>query len=196
MWAFIRKSLIGGLLVWLPIIATLWIIQFIVQLMDKPLSFLPVDYQIPGLGFVIAVLVLLITGILVGNFVGKKLVDAWEYLLNRIPLVRSIYSAIKQVLQTVLVPSGQSFRQVLLVQFPHQNSWTIAFLVGQPLKHVDELLKQESVMVYVPTTPNPTSGYLMIVKKSDTHLLNISVEEALKHVVSLGVVQPKKAGVH
>lgn len=196
MWAFIRKSLIGGLLVWLPIIATLWIIQFIVHLMDKPLSFLPTQYQIPGLGFVIALCVLLFTGILVGNFVGKKLVDAWEYILHRIPLVRSIYSAIKQVLQTVLVPSGESFRQVLLVQFPHQDSWTIAFLVGAPLAEAGELLKQDSVMVYVPTTPNPTSGYLMIVKKSDTHLLNISVDEALKHVVSLGVVQPKKSGVH
>ncbi|MDX2164682.1 MAG: DUF502 domain-containing protein [Gammaproteobacteria bacterium] len=196
MWAFIRKSLIGGLLVWLPIIATLWIVQFIVQLMDKPLSFLPAQYQIPGLGFVIAILVLITTGVLVGNFVGKKFIEAGEYLLHRIPLVRSIYSAIKQVLQTVLVPSGQSFRQVLLVQFPHQDSWTVAFLVGSPLDEVNEVLQQDSVMVYVPTTPNPTSGYLMIVKKTDTRVLHISVEEALKHVVSLGVVQPKKVGAH
>jgi uncharacterized membrane protein len=196
MWAFIRKALIGGLLVWLPIIATLWIIQFIVGLMDKPLSFLPEQYRIPGLGIVIAVLVLFTTGILVGNFIGKKLVYAWEFILNRIPLVRSIYSAIKQVLQTVLVPSGQSFRQVLLVRFPHQDSWTIAFLVGASLKEVSELLKQELITVYVPTTPNPTSGYIMLVKKEDTKELAMSVEDALKYVISLGAVQPKKLGEH
>lgn len=192
MWAFIRKALIGGLLFWLPILATLWIIQFIVSLMDRTLSFLPEAYQIPGLGLLIAVFVLLTTGILVGNFIGKKLVDAWEYILNRIPLVRSIYSAIKQVLQTVLVPSGQSFRQVMLVRFPHQDSWTIAFLVGASLKEVDELLQQTLITVYVPTTPNPTSGYIMLVKKEDTRELAMSVEDALKYVISLGAVQPKK----
>ncbi|HEV2613664.1 MAG TPA: DUF502 domain-containing protein [Gammaproteobacteria bacterium] len=196
MWAFIRKALIGGLLVWLPIIATLWIIEFIVGLMDRTLAFLPEQYQIPGLGLVIAVCILLATGILVGNFVGRKFIAAWEYLLDRIPLVRSIYSAIKQVLQTVLVPSGQSFRQVMLVRFPHQDSWTVAFLVGPALKEVNELLNQDLITVYVPTTPNPTSGYIMLLKKEDTRELNMSVEEALKYVISLGVVQPKKIGAH
>lgn len=195
MWNFVRKALIGGLLFWLPVIATLWIIQFIVHLMDKPLSFLPLEYRIPGLGIVIAVLVLFLTGVLVGNFIGRKLVDAWEYILNRIPLVRSIYSAIKQVLQTVLVPSGQSFRQVLLVQFPHQDSWTVAFLVGDSPKEVHDLLQQDLLTVYVPTTPNPTSGYIIMVKRANTRVLAMTVEEALKYVVSLGVVQPKKIGV-
>jgi len=194
MWAFIRKALIGGLLVWLPVIATWWIIEFLVHLMDKPLSFLPPEYHIPGLGIVIAVMVLFVTGVLVGNFVGKKLISAWEYVLNRIPLVRSIYSAIKQVLQTVLVPSGQSFRKVLLAKFPHQDSWTIVFLVGASPTEVSEILKQELITVYVPTTPNPTSGYIMIVKKEDTRELSMSVEEALKYVISLGAVQPKKLG--
>jgi uncharacterized membrane protein len=203
MLAFIRRALIGGLLVWLPILATLYVLRFIVGLMDNSLSVLPKQYQpeqlfgfhIPGLGVVLAVFILFFTGLLVGNFIGRKFVKFWEYLLHRIPFVRSIYSAVKQVLETVLVPSSQSFRQVLLVKFPHAESWSIAFLVGQGLKETNELLQQDLLTVFVPTTPNPTSGYIVFVPKKDTVELSMSVDEALRFVISLGVVQPKKTGV-
>jgi uncharacterized membrane protein len=198
MWQFIRRCLIGGLLIWLPIWATLFVLGFVVHLLDSTVSLLPHDYQpeqflgfqIPGLGVVLAILVLFFTGLLVSNFMGRRLLSWWEFILARIPLVRSIYSAVKQVSQTVLVPNGQAFRQVLLVQFPHQNSWTIAFLVGQSLPEVNKVLNQAMITVYVPTTPNPTSGYIIMVPKEQTKVLEMSIDEALKFVISLGVVQP------
>jgi uncharacterized membrane protein len=203
MWAFIRRALIGGLLVWLPILATLYVLKFIIGLMDNSLSLLPAQYHpdellgfnIPGIGVILAILILFFTGLFVGNFIGKKFVQLGEYILHRIPLVRSIYSAVKQVLETVLVPTSQSFRQVVLVKFPHPDSWTIAFLVGQGLKEVNKALDQDLLTVFVPTTPNPTSGYIVLVPRKDTIELSMSVDEALKFVISLGVVQPKKSGV-
>ncbi len=199
MWAFIRRAMIGGLLVWLPILATLFVLKFIIGLMDNSLSLLPTQYHpeqlfgfdIPGLGVVLAVLILFFTGLFVGNFIGKKFVKLWEYVLNHIPFVRSIYSAVKQVLETVLVPSSQSFRQVLLVRFPHQGSWTIAFLVGQGLPEANVLTQEDLLTVFVPTTPNPTGGYIILVPRKEAIELSMSVDEALKFVISLGVVQPK-----
>lgn len=199
MWAFIRRALIGGLLVWLPILATLFVLKFIIGLMDNSLSLLPLKYHpeqlfgfhIPGVGVVLAILILFFTGLFVGNFIGEKFMELWEYILNRIPLVRSVYSAVKQVLETVLVPSSQSFRQVLLVRFPHQNSWTIAFLVGQGLIEANELTQEDLLTVFVPTTPNPTGGYVIFVPRKDAIELSMSVDEALKFVISLGVVLPK-----
>ena len=140
-------------------------------------------------------LVLFFTGLLAGNFIGRKMLQFWEFVLHRIPIVRTIYSAVKQVLETVLVPSSQSFRQVLLVKFPHQESWTLGFLVGQGVAEVNKLLNAEMLTVFIPTTPNPTSGYIIIVPRKDAMVLNMSVDEALKFVVSLGVVQPRKLGV-
>ena len=203
MWGFIRRCLVGGLLVWLPILATLFVIKFIIGLIDSSLLLLPHAYQpqnligidIPGLGVVIAILVLFFTGLLAGNFIGRKMLELWEFVLHRIPVVRTIYSAVKQVLETVLVPSSQSFRQVLLVKFPHQESWTLGFLVGQGVAEVNKLLNAEMLTVFIPTTPNPTSGYIIIVPRKDAMVLNMSVDEALKFVVSLGVVQPRKLGV-
>jgi len=203
MWGFIRRCLVGGLLVWLPILATLFVIKFIIGLIDSSLLLLPHAYQpqnligidIPGLGVVIAILVLFFTGLLAGNFIGRKMLQFWEFVLHRIPIVRTIYSAVKQVLETVLVPSSQSFRQVLLVKFPHQESWTLGFLVGQGVAEVNKLLNAEMLTVFIPTTPNPTSGYIIIVPRKDAMVLNMSVDEALKFVVSLGVVQPRKLGV-
>lgn len=199
MWLFIRRCLIGGLLVWLPILATLFVLRFIITLMDNSLSLLPEPYQpqnllglsIPGLGIVIAVLILFITGLLAGNFIGKKLVKLWEYILNRIPFVRTIYSGVKQVLETVLLPNNQSFRQVVLVKFPHTESYTVGFIVGQGLAEASEKLHKDLLTVFVPTTPNPTSGYIILVQRQNAIILTMSVDEALRYIISLGVVQPK-----
>lgn len=200
---FIRRCLIAGLLVWLPIWATLLVVKFLVESLDSTLSLLPVAYQpeqllgfrIPGLGLVIALLVLFVTGLLVSNFFGKWIVNVWEKLLARIPFVRSIYSAVKQVLETVFKSNGQSFRKVLLVKFPHQETWTVAFLAGPSASQISHAMKEELLTVYVPTTPNPTSGYLIFVKKEDAVELNMSVDEALKYVISLGVVHPSNKKV-
>lgn len=198
MWQFIRRCLIGGLLVWLPLWATLLIIKFIVNGIDNTFSLLPSSYRpdsligfhVPGLGLVIAILILFFTGLLVSNFIGKRLVELWEAIFARIPFVRTIYSGIKQVLQTVLIPNNQSFRKVVLIKFPHQEMYTIAFLVGPGLKEANHVLDKELLTVFVPTTPNPTSGYLVMVEKGQISELDMSVDEALKLVISLGVVQP------
>jgi uncharacterized membrane protein len=198
MGPFIRRCFIGGLLVWLPILATLLVLRFIVGILDNSLSLLPQPFQpdnllgfhIPGLGVVLGILVLFFTGLLVGNFIGSKFVQLWEYILARIPLVRTVYSAVKQVLETVLTPSGQAFRKVLLIKFPHQESWTLAFLVGQGLVENTMAIQKDLVTVFVPTTPNPTSGYIVLVPKEQTLELEMTVDEALKFVISLGVVQP------
>jgi uncharacterized membrane protein len=202
MWGFIRRCLVGGLLVWLPLLATLFVLRFIITLIDSSLLLLPSAYQpqhlfgmnIPGLGVVISILILFLTGLLAGNFLGRKMVELGEFVLARIPVVRTIYSAVKQVLETVFSPSSQSFRQVLLVRFPHQESWTLGFSVGQVLPEVNKVLEKELMTVFIPTTPNPTSGYIVMVPKEDVKILNMSVDEALKFVISLGVVQPKKIG--
>jgi uncharacterized membrane protein len=198
MGPFIRRCFIGGLLVWLPILATLFVLRFIVGILDNSLSLLPQPFQpdnllgfhIPGLGVLLGILVLFFTGLLVGNFIGSKFVQLWEYILARIPLVRTVYSAVKQVLETVLTPSGQAFRKVLLIKFPHQDSWTLAFLVGQGLVDNSIKIQKDLVTVFVPTTPNPTSGYIVLVPKEQTMELDMTVDEALKFVISLGVVQP------
>jgi len=202
MWSFIRRCLVGGLLFWLPILATIFVLRFLIDLVDSSLSLLPKNYQpenlfgfhIPGFGVLLAILVLFFTGLLVGNFVGKELMKFWEFLLNRIPFVRTIYSSVKQVLETVLVPSNQSFRQVVLVKFPNQENWTLAFLVGQGLKEASEKLGNDMLTVFVPTTPNPTSGYIVLVEKQNMIELSTSVDDALKYIISLGVVHPKVRG--
>lgn len=194
----IRKYLIAGLLVWLPIWATYFIVKFLIDLMDGTLSLLPTKYQpdqifnahIPGLGFIFTLIILFVTGLLVTNFLGHKIVKVWEKLLSRIPLVRTIYSAVKQVVHALLQPKGNSFRKVLIVEYPRHGVWSIAFQTsdqfgGSP--HPKDVLT-----VFIPTTPNPTSGFLTIIPKADTRELDMSVEEALKMVISLGVVMPHK----
>ena len=195
MGAFIRRCLIAGLLIWLPVLVTFFVLRFIIGLMDNVLALLPDRYQIPGFGVIIAILILFVTGLLVRNFIGRKLVVWWEYILHRIPIIRTIYSAAKQVFETVLVPNGQAFRQVVLVTFPHEHHWTLAFVVGQGLPEANRLLNQELLTVYVPTTPNPTSGYIILVPTESVKVLSMSVDDALKYVISLGVVQSKKIGV-
>ncbi len=194
----LKGYLLTGFLIWLPMAITIWVLNLIVSTMDQTLHWLPEHWQpeallgfhLPGLGVLAALLVMVSTGALAANILGQKIVALWENILTRIPVVKSIYSSVKQVSDTLLSGSGQAFRKALLVQFPHQDAWTIAFLTGQPGSGVAEHLEGEFVSVYVPTTPNPTSGYFLLVKKSDTRELDMSVDDALKYVISMGVVSP------
>ena len=190
-----KKYLITGLLIWLPLSITLWVIRFIVTTMDGvfPSWSIPEVIQrqhIPGFGLLMAVLLVFVTGVLAANFIGERLVGWWELLLNRIPIVRTIYSSVKQVSDTILSPNGQAFRKAVLVQYPRQGMWTIAFLTGTPGPGVAEHLPGEHVSVYVPTTPNPTSGFFIMLPKADLVELDMSVDAALKYIVSMGVVAP------
>lgn len=194
----LKRYFIAGLLVWVPIWVTLLVMGFIADLMDKTLSLLPHQWQpdhllgfhIPGLGLVFTVLLVLATGLFATNIFGNKLVAMGEGLLSRIPVVRSIYSGSKQVMQTLFKPEGEAFKKVLLVHFPQQEIWTIAFLTGTGFAEAESKVGEELVSVFVPTTPNPTGGYYMLIPKKDVIELNLSVEDAFKMIVSLGVVKP------
>ena len=194
----LRKWLFAGLLVIVPLIVTVWVIDWMVTTLDKTLQILPQAWQpdlllglhVPGLGVLFALLVLLIIGALASNFVGNKLVSWWHALLGRIPVVRSIYSGVKQVSDTLFSEKGNAFRQALLVQWPHENMWTIAFLTGTPGGELNTHLRGNYISVYVPTTPNPTGGYFVMVNKDRCIELEMSVDEALTYVISMGVIVP------
>ena len=196
-----KKYLITGLLIWIPLAITLWVLHLIVSSMDQVLNLLPpalnpetlLGRQIPGLGLVLTFVVVLATGIFASNIIGQRLFLLWERILLRIPVVNSIYNGVKQVSDTLFRPGGQAFRKVLLVRWPHGGSWTIAFLTGQPGGDVVNHLDGEYVSVYVPTTPNPTGGYFVILPRRDIVELEMSVDEALKYVISMGVVAPRPA---
>jgi len=194
-----RKYLITGLLIWLPLGITILILETIIGWMDQSMLLLPpawrpealVGFRIPGLGAVLAVLVVLLTGVFARNIVGRRLLVWWEGLLGRIPIVRSIYSSVKQVSDTMLSPKGNAFRKVVLVEFPQRGQWTLAFIVGEPSGMVAEsLAAQDWVTVYVPTAPNPTSGYVVMMSADRVRDVDVTVDEALKFHVSLGVVDP------
>jgi uncharacterized membrane protein len=197
----IRKYFITGLLIWVPLAITLWVLNFIVSTMDKTLLLLPPTWRplsllhadIPGFGVILTLLIVFITGLLARNFIGQRLVKFWEGLLGRIPIVRSVYSSVKQVSDTVLSDSGQAFRKALLIQYPRPGIWTIAFQTGTPADEVRQLVPLDMVAVYVPTTPNPTSGFFLMLPRTDVLELDMSVDEALKYVVSMGVVAPQLA---
>ena len=193
-----KRYFITGLLVLVPLLITLWVLATLIGIMDQSLLLLPsawrpeaqLGYRIPGLGALLTLLIVFVTGLVATNFFGKQLIIMWEALLGRVPVVKSIYNSVKQVSDTLFSGSGQAFRQALLVQFPHQGSWTIAFLTGQPGGDVTNHLQGEYVSVYVPTTPNPTGGYFLMMRKSDVIELDMSVDEALKYIISMGVVTP------
>ncbi len=190
-----KRYFIAGLLVWVPLAVTIWLIRFLVTTMDGVLPewMIPdvIERQhIPGMGLVAVLLLVFATGVLAANFIGERLVRWWEMLLARIPIVRTIYSSVKQVSDTILSPNGQAFRKAVLVQYPRQGSWTIAFLTGAPGPGVIEHLPGEHVSVYVPTTPNPTSGFFLLMPKREVVELDMSVDAALKYIVSMGVVAP------
>jgi uncharacterized membrane protein len=193
-----KKYLITGLLIWIPLVITLWVLKFIFDALDQSLLLLPPEMRtesvfgvhIPGLGVVITLAIVLFTGVFATNFFGAKLVTIWHDLMHRIPVVRSIYSSVKQISDTLFSSSGHAFRKALLVQWPQQGMWTIAFLTGIPGGDVARQLPGDYISVYVPTTPNPTGGYFVIVARSDTIELDMTVDEALKYVISMGVVPP------
>ena len=196
--ATLRKYIIAGLLVWLPFAAPIVIVKFLIDLMDKTVLLLPPDWQpanllgfsIPGFGVIIALSILLLTGMLAANLFGRRFVEMWERILNRIPLVRSIYSSVKQISSTIFDPSGKSFRKVVLLEYPRKGLWSIGFLtndaMGDELCSVDDTL----VSVFIPTTPNPTSGFIIMTRKDEITELNMNVEEAFKFVISMGVIIP------
>ena len=194
----IKRYFITGLLIWVPLAITAWVLSLIASAADQSLRLLPeaihphnlLGFDIPGAGIVVTLLIVLFTGLLAANFIGQRLVNWWERLLARIPVVNSIYNGVKQVSDTLLSSSGMAFRQPLLVQYPHQGSWTIAFLTGEPGGDVVNHLAGEHVSVYVPTTPNPTSGFFLMLRKSDVIELDMDVDEALKYIISMGVVAP------
>lgn len=199
MMSYIRRYFISGLLVWLPIWVTLLVIKFLADIMGNTLSLLPRQYQpdallgmhIPGLGVLIVLFVIFMTGVIAANFLGKRIVAAWDGLMARIPLVRSLYMGVKQVLETLFTPGGQSFRKVLLVEFPRAGMWTLAFQTGDGTPEVMKSMNgEELVSLFVPATPNPTSGFLMMMPRRMVIEMDMSVEQALKFVISLGVVQP------
>jgi len=197
----LRRYIMAGLLVWLPLGITIMVIKMLVDLMDRTLLLLPEPYRpeqllgvhIPGLGVIVAVLVVLTTGIIVANLFGRKLVEGWESLLARIPLVRSIYSAVKQIAETMFSSSGQSFRKVLLVEYPRKGLWTLAFQTGTVSGEAQCKTRREVINIYVPTTPNPTSGFFIMVPKEDVVELDMSVDDGLRMIISMGSVVPNPA---
>jgi len=195
-----KRYLIAGLLVWVPLGITLWVINSLVSTLDQTLLLVPenlrpealVGFRIPGLGVLLSFAILFVTGVFAANFFGQRLILIWEGLLGRIPVVKSIYSSVKQVSDTVLSDQGTAFRKALLVEFPRPGCWTIAFLTGTPADAVVDHLSGEHVSVYVPTTPNPTGGYFVMVPKGSVRELDMSVDDALKYIISMGVVAPRR----
>lgn len=204
--AGLRRYLVAGLLVWVPLGVTLLIIRFLVDLMDQTLFLLPqawqpeqvLGFRIPGLGLLLTFAVVLATGMVVANLFGQQLVGLGEKLLSRIPLVRSIYGSVKQLTESMFNGGGKSFRKVLLVRYPHPSSWTLAFQTGEGSREIRDKTGREVVSVFVPTTPNPTSGFFLIVPRDEVIELDISVDEGLKMLLSVGVVapEPSKAVPH
>ena len=194
-----RKYFVTGLLILVPLAITLWVLNLIIGTMDQSLLLLPeswrpealVGFHIPGLGTILTLLFVFLTGLLTRNFIGKQVVYVWELLLARIPIVSSIYSSVKQVSDTLFSSSGNAFRKAMLVQYPREGSWTIAFLTGVPGGDVRNHLAGDYISVYVPTTPNPTSGFFLMMPRADAIELDMSVDAALKYIVSMGVVAPE-----
>jgi uncharacterized membrane protein len=190
-----KRYLLAGLLLWTPIAITIWVITWVFDALDNVLpvalrSEVLFGVHVPGFGVLVVVLFILVTGFLAANLIGQKLVEVWEGVMRRIPLVRSIYSSVKQVSDTILSPNGQAFRQAVLVQYPRHGSWTIGFLTGTPSAEVASHLPADCVSIYVPTTPNPTSGFFLMMPRTEVVELSIGVDAALKYVVSMGTVPP------
>lgn len=201
-----RKYIVAGLLVWLPLAVTVFVLTWLLGVLDGVFGWvlgagqavLPASVHdsietmrnVPGLGVVFVIVALLLTGVFAANFVGQWWLRQWDRVLHRIPIVKSIYSSVKQVSDTLFSSSGNAFREAVLVQYPRQGSWTIAFVTGKPGGEVASQLPGEYVSVYVPTTPNPTSGFFLMMPRADVRELKMSVDEALKYVISMGVVAP------
>ncbi len=199
--ALMKKYLLTGLLVLVPLVITVWVLSFIIGILDQSLLLLPdawhpdnlLGIHIPGLGVILTVVVVLTTGLLVRNVFGQRLLSWWEQVLRRIPFVNAIYNSVKQVSDTLLSESGNAFGKVLLVRYPHAESWSLAFQTSVPAEVTRKLAGDEYVGVFVPTTPSPVNGFYFYVKKSETIELDISVDAAFKAIISMGVVTTPEA---
>lgn len=195
----LRRYLVTGVVIWVPLIVTVLVVRFLLKLMDRTLVVIPLAYQpetllgfkIPGLGLLLSVLILFVTGLLAANFFGRKLVSFSESIVNRIPLVRSIYSGVKQVAETVLSDGDTSFKRVMLVQYPRKGVWSLCFQTATDLAEIQSRTESEVVCVFIPTTPNPTSGFILFVPSEDLVKLDMTVDEGLRMIISLGVVVPR-----
>jgi len=196
----LRKYFITGLLIWIPLVITVWVLTAIVGTMDQSLRLLPeslhpealLGFNVPGVGALLTLLVIFFTGLVTANIVGQRLVRFWESLLARIPVVKSIYYSVKQVSDTLFSGNGDAFRKVLLVHYPHPGAWSVAFQTGTPPRQIGDQIVDEHVSVFIPTAPSPVNGFFFFVKKSETIELDISVDDALKYIVSMGVVPPQQ----
>jgi uncharacterized membrane protein len=197
-----KKYLITGLLIWIPLVITIWVLTLIVDTLDRSLLLLPEQVRkdswllthVPGMGVVMTLAIVFVTGVFAANFIGERLVRLWNAILHRIPFVNTIYSSVKQVSDTLFSSSGEAFRKALLVRWPHEGMWTIAFLTGTASGDVATHLSEDYLSVYVPTTPNPTGGYFVLVARKDVIELDMSVDQALKYIISMGVVAPLPNG--
>ena len=194
----LRRWFVAGLLVWIPLVITLWVLKLLADLMDQSLLLVPSAYQsdalfgfhVPGLGAILTVAIILATGALAANFFGRKLLALGDGLVQRIPIVRSVYGGVKQISDTLFSPEGKAFRRAVLVRYPHGSAWTVALVTGSPENEVSDHLGREQVSVFVPTTPNITAGFFIIVPRAETIELDMSVDEALKYIISMGVAEP------
>ncbi len=194
-----KKYFLTGLLIWVPLVATIWVVHLLVSTLDQSLLLLPDQYRpealfgmrVPGLGTIVTLLIIFITGVLAANYFGRQLLVLWERILARIPVVKSIYNSIKQVSDTLFSGSGEAFRKVLLVRYPHPEAWSLGFQTNVPNSVIDKI-GPDYVAVFIPTTPSPVNGFYFYVKKSETIELNLSVDQALKYIVSMGVATADK----
>jgi len=194
----LRRYLIAGLLVWLPLGVTILVIRLLVNFMDKTLLVIPHDYRpevvfgvdIPGLGVILSAAIVLLTGAIAANIFGRQVVAIWERFMARIPFIRTIYAGVKQVAETLFSSQNKSFREVLLIEYPRKGIWTLAFHTGSVVQEVQEKTGAEVINVFVPTTPNPTSGFFIMIPRDDVTVLSMSVDEAVKVIMSLGVIVP------
>lgn len=201
MMAAIRRWLVAGMLVVVPIAITWWVLSWAVNTLDQTLNILPpewrpeawIGFYVPGLGVLAVFVLLLLAGAIASNYFGSKIVAAWDRLLNRIPIVRSVYSSVKQVSDTLFSDNSTAFREAVLVEWPRTGMWTVAFVTGSPGADINAQIGEGFVSLYVPTTPNPSSGYFVVAAKSDCRPLQMTVDQALKYVISMGVVPPPVA---
>lgn len=195
----LRNYFISGLLFWIPLGLSIVVIKFFLELIDNlvPPEYLPeeifnLNTNIPGSGIILVIIIIIVTGILFNNFIGKRVLEFWGKLLDKIPGFRGIYKALKQLSDTMLSPSSNSFKKALLIEYPRKGLWTIAFQAGDYHGEVEEKINQNLINIYVPTTPNPTSGFFIMLPKEDVIELNMGVDEAFKLVISTGVVTPEQ----
>jgi len=194
----LRRYFIAGLLVWIPLGITLWVLNTLVTLMDQSLLLLPENlrtdalfgFHVPGMGIVLTVVIVVATGALTANFFGRQLLAFGDSMLSHIPIVRSIYGGVKQISDTLFSPEGKAFRHAVLVRYPHPGTWTVALVTGSPQHELARILGPDQISVFVPTTPNITAGFFLVVPRADTIPLEMSVDDALKYIISMGVAEP------